>query len=86
MLTRDYNRQLYGDYSYFIMFNLLINFSCLYCHFRASKFTVGDVFIGYDKDTACSVVLQVSQQLGEDTSHIEVSVEIISLIMGHFCV
>ena len=42
------------------------------CIFRANKFTVGDVFIGYDKDTACSVILQISQQLGEDASPIEV--------------
>lgn len=41
---------------------------------RGNKFTVGDVFIGYDKDTAASIVLQVTRDTDEETGAIEVGV------------
>ena len=36
--------------------------TCLYLY-RHKQLTEGDVFIGYDKDTAASVILQVTEEL-----------------------
>ena len=43
---------------------MLLTFAhSIFDHFRAQKFTEGDAFIGYQKDTPAAVVFQATNQL-----------------------